>query len=236
MEFSHDMLGMSVRDFVSAVSLKRSSEIRRNSDLNPVKVIRVSIDLTTARSEGNPFPVKFPFSSLRVEAATDSLTNCQLSLGSDAGLQMQNYSKLVLNDSMEFDDTINAAFLTWSAQSGKTMTLVFYVDCKFRSGSQLSLNAGGVSISEGSAFAQAIVSLTADRAVEIFSSNANRKVGQFYNDSGASIWVGGSSVTNTGSTKGFEILPGEKFFWKNSSALYGYSVAGFSALSTLEET
>ena len=231
-----DILSMTVREFKNAVAQQRAAEIRRNSDGNNVRILRMTLDLTTARTAQNPYPIGFAFSSVRVETATDSSTFVNISFGSPSVIQTDNYCKLIINDAINLDDTINSANLVWTAQSGKSITLIFFLDTHFQSGSQLSLTAGGISVSEGSAFSTAVVSLTAATATQIFASNTSRKVSQFYNDSGASIWVGGSSVSSSGSNKGFEILPGEKFFWRNTAALYGYSVAGYATLATLEET
>jgi hypothetical protein len=236
MEFPKEILNMSVRDMISAASQKRAGEIRRNSDGNLVKVVRLTLDLTTARTAQNPYPINFAFQSVRVETATDSSTNVLVSFGSPSLIQTDNYVKMIVNDSLNMDDTINSANLVWSAQSGKSITLLFFLDIKFQSGSQISVNSGGVSINDGSAFSTALVTLLTATATQIFSSNTSRKTGTFVNDSTGTIWVGGSSVADSGANKGIPVLAGQSFVWRNTAALYGYHSAGYSQLATMEET
>jgi hypothetical protein len=140
-----------------------------------------------------------------------------------------------LNDVFNSDQPVASSNFYWSAQSGKSITLVFFTSATFSSGSQIVSFSGGVNIADGSAFAQSQLALTAATATQIFAASATRKVGTFQNTSGASVWVGNSTTTSSGSTIGIEVRAGDSFQWRNSAALYGYSVAGGN-ISVIEES
>lgn len=227
-----------MQEVLDTMLTKTASNIRYGSDVRPVSQYRLTLtstDLTTARTSANPLRVNVPFTSYIVEAATDTNTNVYLAPSSDSIVSLSNYKLIKLNDSAEYSRTQNDCFLYWPAQSGATMTIVFFVDVAFRPGSQISVTAGGVSITEGSAFSNSVITLAAATAGILCPSSTSRKVASFENETGADMWLGSSSVTNTGSTKGQVLHPGGRFSWKNSAPLYGYSVAGGDVV-VMEET
>lgn len=208
------------------------------STQHPFGVQKVVIALDTGNdgstgSYGNPFKIGFPFKSLYVQTATD--TGVTVNLMPDTQDSYQSGVPLKLNDCLEMNQPISSAFLTWPAQSGKTITIFFFVSALFRSGSQLSVSGGGLSINDGSAFVNSRVTLAAAAATAVFASNGLRKVSTFQNNTGASVWVGGSTVTNGSTTIGIEVAAGALFQWRNSAALYAYSVPG-GYLALIEET
>lgn len=217
----------------SQLSDTNKARLQADSIDQPFEIQRLKIDLTTARLDTNPFVIGFPFKSVFVRGATDPLTSINLiPITQDS---YQSYVSLTQNDSLVFQRQIPKAYLSWSAQSGKYIELIFFVTAEFKSGSQLSVNGGGVSINEGSAFTTAVVALTAATATAVFAQNSLRKCGTFENETGADIWVGGSTVSNSGTTKGRRILPGAVFEWRNTAALYAYSVNA-SSIVTMEES
>lgn len=131
---------------------------------------------------------------------------------------------------------INACYIHWAAQSGKTITLQFFLNSDFRSGSQISQNSGGVSIVEGTSSSFASTTLSAATAAALgLGALSTRNVATYYNDTGAVLFVGSdATVTNAGATKGIPVQPGDSIVWKNTAALYGYSVAG-GVVEYLEE-
>lgn len=196
---------------------------------SPFEVQKVVLDLSTGNdgtsgAGNNPYKLSFPFKSVYVQDATDYLT--QVSLYPNTQDTIQSGVPLAIKDVLVFDTPQSKSFLKWPAQSGKTMTLFFLVSGKFQSGSFLSIIGGGVAIVEGSAMTHGPVALTTATATVIFSQNSGAKVRTIQNTTGASIWVGGSTVSNAGANIGIEVLPGAIFQWRNTAALYGYSVAG----------
>lgn len=200
---------------------------------HPFSTQTIIIALDTARGDGDPYKVGFPFKSVFVKVATDTTTT--LSLKSDTQDLIQSGYPLTYNDALEFTSPVSSAYLTWAAQSGKSMTLVFSLNASIRPGSQLSISAGGTSISEGSSFVNAQKTLVAATALSVFSQNFLRKVGVLQNTTGASIWVGAVTVTNSGATIGIEVPAGGSFIWKNTAQLYAYSIGG-GLITTMEES
>ena len=198
----------------------------RDFQSNPQSLFqRLTFDLTTARTEADAYPVPFGFKCVYVELATDTSTT--INLKPNTKISNVGYMSLGRKDVLDFESRLNGAFLYWSAQSAKSITLVFMFDASFKSGSQISQNSGGVSINEGSSFdAQTRVTLAATTAAAIFPANTDRKVGVGENNSGADIYVGSATVTNSGATRGILLPHGGQIIWKNTAALYGYSVAG----------
>ncbi len=206
--------------------LDRAADIRRRSDQVPASIQRVYLsadELGTARPEGNPYKIPFPFNGFHVEDATDQTVQVRLSLDAPTIQSIGNYKTLKLNDSSIFNEVVSAAFLTWTAQTGKTCTLVFFVDVDFKPGSQLSLTAGGVSISSGSAVSTSVVTLAAAAATALFAQVSTRKQGTWINDTGIDQYIGPLGVTATGATKGLKIPNGTPVIWQNTAALYAYN-------------
>lgn len=216
--------------------LKMSAEIRRASDQRPFQMQKVVIDLTTARTESNAYILSLPMRSIFVRDATDSIANVNLSMNDSDAQAVANAISLKINDSVDFGSQVSKIALTWEAQSGKSMTIYVFTEAAFRSGSQLSLSAGGVSINDGTSFTTTVVTLTAATASPLFASSSTRKIGIWRNDTGADVWLGPSTVTNSGSTKGFRVAAGETFQWRNTAALYAYSVGGSATEVTMEES
>lgn len=198
----------------------------RDLQSNPQSLFqRLSLDLTTAKTEANALKIGFGFKCIYVELATD--TSTLVSFKPSVRSQNVSYLQLGRKDVIDFDHRIDGGFLFWSAQAAKTMTLVFILEASFKSGSQISQNSGGVSINEGSAVgAPTAVTLAAATAAAILPSDLDRKVSTLQNNTGADLWVGSATVTNAGATMGIKIASGQTLVWKNTAALYGYSVAG----------
>ena len=203
----------------------------------PYKIQVLTIDLSTQRLSTDPYKIGFQFQSVFVRDASDTAT--EVSMRPITRDDLQGAVPLRKNDALDFGQTINEAYLHWAAQTGKSVTLVFFLDAQFRSGSQLSQNAGGISINDGSAFTTARVDLTAATATAVVAANTSRKVASIQNNTGSDVWFGNASVANSGANLGIKVGAGDVFEWRNTAALYGYSVGGGSGnngLLVLEET
>lgn len=211
--------------------LARADELKRARIQNdianrPFQVQRLVLDLTTARLETDPLIISFPFRSIFVQDATDN--GVIVNFRPTTTDSIQSYFGLKKNDSWNVDSAISRGYLHWSAQSGKTITIIFFTDAEFKSGSQISVNSGGVAINEGStAEAATRVQLSATTAAAIAPANSDRKVCLIENATGADLYIAGTSaVTNSGATRGVRVAAGDFIEWRNTAALYGYSVAG----------
>lgn len=228
---------MSNVDAKARVQQKRqdSNAYVRDLQQNPQSLFqRVTLDLTTARTEADAYSIPFGFKSCYVELATD--TSTMISMKPNGRRSNSGFLQLGRKDVIEFENRIDSCYLYWSAQSGKSITLVFMFDASFKSGSQISQNSGGVSISEGSSFdAQTTITLAAATAAIIIPSNLDRKVCTLENNTGADIFIGSSTVTSLGATRGLKVGAGSQIIWKNTSALYGYSVLGGDVIYIDEE-
>lgn len=206
-----------------ANQLKKAS-VFISTTQKPFGVQSITLDLSTARLQTQAFRVGFPFKSVYVSAATDVLANVVLVPTTQDSYQSGIPFKL--NDSWTMDEPTAEAYMYWGAQSSKTITLHFFVESEFRSGSQISVTGGGVAIVEGSAITSSRVDLTAATATLAIAADSSRKIASFQNNTGADVWFGNSSVSNTGPNLGQRVSAGAIFQWRNTAAIYAYSVAG----------
>lgn len=203
------------------------------STQKPFSIQIVTLDLSTARLQTNPYKIGFPFKSVYVEAATDVLANIEMQIGMQDTIQSSVTMKL--NDSLSLDIPTSEAYIWWPAQTAKTITLVFFTAAEFRSGSQISVTGGGVSIVDGSTLTHPDrVVLAAATPTIIAPALATRKCATLQNATGAEMWIGGTTVSNTGAKQGILIPANGVVEWRNTGALYGFSVAG-GAVINLEE-
>lgn len=210
----------------------RNAAIFEGTTQKPFEVQSVTINLSTARLNTDPYVIGFPFRSVYVSAASD--VSATLNLIPQTRDSYQSSIPFKLNDSWSVDQPAAMGFLNWTAQTGKTITLHFFIDSEFRSGSQISQTGGGVSINDGSSFVTSRVSLTAATATSVLSTDTSRKQCNIQNNTGADVWFGNSSVSNTGANLGQRVAAGGIFTWRNTSALYAYSFAGGSGDSGLQ--
>lgn len=204
---------------------RRQAELFDQIARQPFQVQKIDLDLAAARSETDPFKIGFAWKSVFVQAATDVFANVSMRIGTRDSIQSP--FSLKQNDSLVIDRRTPEAYLHWDAQAGKTMSLLFFTDAEFRSGSQISVTGGGVSINEGSTVTGPTqVVLTAAVAAAIAPADSTRKTATIENKTGGPIYIGDVTVTDSGATEGILIPAGSKIVWRNTGALYGYSAAG----------
>lgn len=224
-----------VKNIVARALEQNSAFLQNSEDNRPQTVQRITLDLTTARDITNPYPINFPFKSVFIENGTDSTVS--LFLRPVTKDDVQSFFRLGLRDAWSVDYQIPRAFLHWSAQPAKSIDLILFSNSQFFSGQQLHVSSGGVAISEGSTFTVTNPAIPAAAATLLFAINNLRKVSSFQNNTGASVFVGGATVTNAGTTRGVEVAAGQSFTWKNYAALYVYSPSAIVAggLTMMEE-
>lgn len=215
-----------VSDILSRADELKRARIQNDIAQRPFQVQRLVLDLTSARLETDPLIISFPFRSIFIQDATDN--NVSVNFRPTTTDSIQSYFSLKKNDAWNVDTAIPRGYLHWSAQSGKSITIILFTDAEFKSGSQISVNSGGVAINEGStAGAATRVTLSATTAAAIAPSNSNRKVCLIENNTGADLYISGANtLTNSGATRGIKVLAGDRIEWRNTAILYGYSVAG----------
>lgn len=224
---------------VSDAILKTADEIKlarvyEASTQKPYSVQIVTLKLDAATLPTNPYKIGFKFKSFFVVGATDSSVSVNLKVNSRDDLQSSFPIKI--NDSCDFDNMVAEAYIDWSAQATKTITIVFFTDAAFRSGSQLSISSGGVSIFDGSTISGPFrIAVPAVTATIIIAQNTSRKVATLQNKTGALLYIGGPFVGAVGSANEGIAFPDQSIIkWNNTGALYGWSVAGGN-VSYIEE-
>lgn len=222
------------------------SQTRYSSDTIPFRQQRFVIPLdrndpTTGLPRGtvsNPYKLGFPITALRVEDATDTNTTIKVSLNGDSTQQLENYTVMRKNDVLKLDQNTSAVFLTWDAQSAKTITLIAYVDVMFESGTQLSTIAGGVNITTGSGMTPQTPVAVTDTATAILAADSSRKNAIIGNprNSGVDMWISGTSgVTDeAGILPGILLEPGDYYEYQGQGAIYGICSTGNSLNATLQ--
>lgn len=207
---------------IDAFSELDRSGVLLDSKNAPHEIQVVTLDLATARLATQPMELGFPFKSVFVRSASDATAS--VSFRPHTTDDDQGAATLKQNDSLVFPRQLSKAFLHWDAQTGKTMTLIFFVTGEFRSGSQISQTGGGVSLVNGSSFVPSVVALGAAAATLVQASDSDRKKLTIQNTLANPIYIGNAAtVTNAGATRGIEIQPGGDYEFNNTSACYAYN-------------
>ncbi|HRO67175.1 MAG TPA: hypothetical protein PL182_06405, partial [Pseudobdellovibrionaceae bacterium] len=187
------------------------------------------------RDENDPYRIGFPFRSLYFQNANSSNALIRVKLnGHDS---RQDLVDLEIGDVFDLGEQIAEAYLSWDPQPGVSGHLLVFTNSSFRPGKMRSVNAGGVSINDGSvAQLLAPVAGTISTAAELLPLDLNRKVGTLVNDTGGDIYLGGdNTVTDAGATKGIIWPAGERMNWKNTAALWGYFTASGNVIRMRQE-
>jgi hypothetical protein len=192
---------------------------------NPSQEIQVfTIDLGQPATEQRPFKVDFPFKSIFIRDATD--TSVQIFLKPMTDNTSQGAVAMKINDSMTFGSRMRAS-LFWNTQPSKTMTIVVLAASQFSSGTLNSQNAGGVSINDGSSATLAAVTLVAATVAAIVPVDTTRKTALVQNKTGSDLYLGvDNQVLPSGTNEGILISAGQTITWRNTAALWAYSVTG----------
>lgn len=210
---------------------QKSAFIDFQNKEKPVLAHKVVVDLGKTLEE--PLLVNFSFRSVYAVTASDPSAIAYLKPITKEDLQTE--IAFSIKDSWSVDHQLSKAYLSWPVQPGKTMTFLFFPTSEFKSGSQLSVNSGGFSLSDGSSFTLTNLALPQLAATQLVANNFNRKIATIKNETVGSIFVGPATVTDNGANRGIEITPSETFQWRNTAALYAYGLASGN-VQILEET
>lgn len=220
---------LDLKSFVRDDQDRRNQFIRYGTDQRPIIFQKITLALDTARSSSDPLKVSFPFVSVFMREATDSTAEISL-MPIDNGIdRVDSALALRKNDAFDFKNMIPGGQLFWTAQAGKSVTLIFSTMGAMKPGAQLSQIAGGVSVSDGSSISSAKLSSTGaaptvtvtTAATQICATDTDRKVLTFYFP--ADCWVGDASVAV--GTRGV-YQPAGQLVYKNTAALYAIAVSG----------
>ena len=199
------------------------------------KVQTYLIDLSTAKTEQDPFIIGYPFKTIAFENATaDSVeVSCKFN-SNDQGVSAQVFKD---NAVVQTNKMFSGAYLFWSAQSGQSIRVTVYVDSEYSTGSLK--NSGTIAVSgittpvvidDPNTLTITNPAISAATATKIVTgSTANRRVYIENNDT-EDVYVGAdNTVTNSGATKGFTIPMGMVYEDEFKGDLWLYSVGGNAA-------
>lgn len=196
------------------------------------------LDLSTARDQYSPDPVDFNFRTFWVVSATDSTAEVFLVPNARAEGQLNGPISCKQNLSVRLPFPSSGGQLYWSAQSGKTMTILFFIDGEVTPGSLISQISGGVTISDGSSFSEAQLgsagsasSVTVTTAATmVLKQDSTRLCAtlQFSNDVYL-VSSGGSAGT------GIFVPAGTPAVIRNTAAIYAITAAGTATCTGVVE-
>lgn len=225
----------SIRARIENAQAQNMAEIRQNSDFRPPLAKKIVLALDTAATAAAPYLINIPFDAFYVAGATDAVTSVNLNLGSDSSNTDYGSFPIKASDSAYLKQTVKGANLTWTAQAGKTLTLVLFLGVDFKSGSYLNQFVGSTSIILGTSVATgtlgslgtgATVTVTNAAAIALCPTNLTRADLMLYTDQ--AIWIGDASVAVG---RGIPIAAGATFSWQNTGPLYAIA-AGANATVT----
>ena len=210
----------------------RRAQIAVDKADRPANIIRLNINLNEDYTEISPRKIGYAFRSIYVEHCDNP--SAKIKVKPITNEAHQSYFSMGYKDSWSVDRAIPDAFLFWEQQVG-WITLILFIDSEFNSGSQVSLTAGGLSISEGATAAHSNLNMSPNVATEILPQNLFRKTATIVNDTGNDIFLGSDLTVNASSNKGIPVANGDSVKWRNTAQLFGFSTGG-GKIIILEET
>lgn len=228
-----------ITQVIRQINLQSDAQIRRSSDLRPRMNLRLALALDTAATAQNPFVINNPFNGFFVEGATDATTQVNISLGSADGYATDNPIGLRVNAAAHFDTEVKSAYLTWTAQAGKILTINFFMGIDFRPGSTVQSFTGAVSIINGASVVTGVLgvggasnslTVTNAAAVQLCQTNLSRGEFDFYTDQ--AIWIGD---VNVAVNRGILIPANSNFTFSNTGTLYAIAAGANATVSGMEQ-
>lgn len=186
-------------------------------DNQPIRYLTIPLD--TASIDGKPYVLNFGFRSFVVLSATDSSTYVNMQLADDS----TNVDKFPVknNASLRLPFPVQKAFLTWPAQAGKSISILFFLRGEFSTNLLVSSNSATQTPYIGDTVTSLAGAQVTTTAAALFAYDLTRKSMMINNQSGQSIWIGGSTVTAKGGARpGIEIVAGGSFEWTSAAACY----------------
>lgn len=193
-----------------------------NPQNNFVKVGPIPLDVAPL----NPLKLPSPMKSIVLKDTTDETVRVSLVLGTDAAFAVQNAYPMDHNEVLNFPDPIPLAYLTWTAQAGKTATLYIGINAEIKPGKIITVQSGTVGLSEGLAVTTLASVNVTGVATQIVAPDTNARVITIEHRGGAPIYLGDSSVKSptgavVGDKIGMTLQPGGTYDFRNAGALYG---------------
>lgn len=188
----------------------------------------VTLDLTTAKLAGAPMELSFGFRSFVVLNTTDSSVSIRMRIGSrDTNVDsfpVKNNASLVL------PYPVQKAFLDWDAQSGKSISILFFTRGVFSTNQLVSSLAAVVTLGDGDTADTQNGAQVLAAGGQLFAADSARKCMLIENQSGQPIYIGSSVVDVPGGAQpGFTIQDGGTYEWRSTAACYAISATDTAA-------
>ncbi len=230
-------------DFKSRYDMP-SENIQDLVQRRPKAFTKYEISLTTARTESDPFVIASVGRAFQVvfftttDAARIPLVNayCKVRIG-------ENLEECAFDGHNEwgYRGDFEKLYLSWAAQTGVTLSLIVYhfdetpwMNKSNQVTGTISASGATFTVSSPTAYTRTVVTLSATTEIALLGVDATRKNGLVQNNTGAILYVGPTGLTNSGATIGIAIAVGGSLIWNNTAALFGYSVAGGTAVAISE--
>lgn len=208
-------------------------QLYRDAGANIIPSFSQVYDLTTATTKEKPLEtVQFDFKSMVFTDGTDNDTYIYAILGRRNGAKIP--AKFKNNGSYVSDFQTTEVSLYSPAQPGKSITINLYRDAIVTTGQ--TVQSGTVAVANPTAFTVVTQTLVGPGAISILAQNTARKESALINNTGNTLYLGGSTVTATGTTKGFPWNDGDIFIYKNSAELFAWAGTFSGDITKFEET
>ena len=145
--------------FINQFAQKKGNDLQFSNTFMPKRTQIITLDLTTARDESNPYEVKVPFNSVHCErmfitsSGVDTTGVVKISFDYGDIASISNCKRLNANDAFSVDKEVSKCFLTWTAQSRVSVQLAFMTDIDFKPGAtQSTITSGSVSTTSASRY------------------------------------------------------------------------------------
>ncbi len=218
--------------YLRSIAAANDGGIALDTDMRPRKQLRVVVPLDTARNEFDPLEINNPFSAYYVETATDDNAVVRMSLTSREAQNISQYTEIRRKDAARFSLPIRSAFLTWDAQAGKSMTIIFFLGLEFIPGTINTAITGGVSISDGTTLTSSAAATATTTAGLIAAADPDRVKLVISNLGSARVFLGSAAVTtDLGGFPGIPLDPGLSYFWISEAACYAVAASGSVTLA-----
>lgn len=157
-----------IRNIVNASNILRDARISESKRSSHKIFRRMTIDLSTERTLGNPYVISFPTVAVYIEQATPSAKIKLFPFNDDLS---DDYLEMGLKDAFNTDYVIDKLYITNEAQAGAKVVIVVSGEGEITSGSIL---IDSVKASEYSSSVVSSKSITNLSMTKILDSNLSR--------------------------------------------------------------
>jgi|GEM_PF-4336790 len=229
------MTRQELQEILSSYFTLKSAQVAHARATTRDQLETFTIDLATAVTQyQKTYRIDKPFKAISFEDGTDQ--DAYVKVQFDSQNDGKSFKKFKQNAGLTCETMFDGCTIFFPAQAGKTISCTIYYDCTYESGAQLL--SGTIAVARPSAYTITNPALTGGTAALVLAADSTREKVTIQNKTGASVWIGASTVTNAGATTGYELIDGAQYEIENTFAVYVYSVLARAAglLTIVSET